>query len=361
LQLDLMSLGWSAALQEALAKLSLPDVSAARVVRVDRASVQVLGVDGERTAHVPGRFREAGAPQPAVGDWVACEPLVGPDRKAVIRALLPRRTVFTRKVASTGGRNTADQVVVANIDVLFLMSGLDRDFNVRRLERYIALTAECGAEAVVLLNKCDLAADLDRCLAMAELSAPGLAVHAISAELGTNCGVLDRYLQPGRTIALLGSSGVGKSTLVNRLCGGEQMVVQESRAHDNRGRHTTTHRELVPLPTGALLIDTPGMRELALWAQGDAVDEGFPDVTAAAAGCRFSDCTHASEPACGVWAAVDAGELDRARVDAYAKLQREVEHLELKQNERKRRQKNRKLNAVYTRAQRKRKRLRGED
>jgi ribosome biogenesis GTPase len=354
LQLDLQTLGWSAALSDALDKLSLPDVPAARVVRVDRASVQVLGVDGERTAHLPGRFREEGV-QLAVGDWVACEPLVGPDRKAVVRALLPRRTVFTRKVASTGGRNTADQVVVANVDTLFLMSGLDRDFNVRRLERYIALTAECGAEPVVVLNKCDLAearsVDVDRCVAMAELSAPGIAVHAVSATDGTGMPALERYLTSGATVALLGSSGVGKSTLVNRLSGDARMVIQESRQHDHRGRHTTSHRELLPLPGGASLIDTPGMRELALWAQGDSVDEGFPDVMVAAAQCRFRDCSHQSEPGCGVWTAVERGELDAARVDAYDKLQREVAHLELKQNEQKRREKGRKLNALYTRAQ----------
>jgi ribosome biogenesis GTPase len=362
LQLDLASLGWSAALNEALDKLTLPGVPAARVVRVDRASVQVLGTDGERTAHLPGRFREDGT-QLAVGDWVACEPLVGPDRKAVVRALLPRRTVFTRKAASTGGRNTEDQVVVANIDLLFLMSGLDRDFNVRRLERYIALTAECGAEPVVVLNKADVLepAAVDRCVAMAELSAPGIEVVAVSAATGAGMERLARRLEPGRTAALLGSSGVGKSTLVNRLCGGERMVVREARAHDHRGRHTTSHRELLPLPGGALLIDTPGMRELALWAQGDAVDEGFPDVVAAASDCRFNDCSHGSEPGCGVWAAVESGVLARERVEAYDKLQREVEHLELKQNERKRREKNRKLNAVYERAKQKRRRMRGED
>lgn len=347
-------MGWSATLEAALDRLGLPDVVAARVVRVDRLSVRVLGVDGERTAHLPGKVRHE-ADRPAVGDWVAVEPLPGED-KAMVRGLLPRRTEFRRKVA---GRTTEAQVVAANIDVLFLVSSLDRDFNVRRLERYVTLGWESGAQPVVVLNKADLHDDVDRCVAQAELSAPGVSVHAVSAARGEGIEAVASHLAPGRTGAFLGSSGVGKSTLVNALCGSERMRTQSSREHDQRGRHTTTHRELVPIPGGAMLIDTPGMRELSLWGEGDGLDDGFADVAAAAATCRFSDCTHGTEPDCGVWAAIGAGTLEAERLEHYQKLQRELAFLKRSQSEREKRAANRKLGAYYRKVQNAKRREKG--
>ena len=307
-----------------------------RVVKQSRDLSTVMTPAGETDAEVSGRYRRAalGASGfPAVGDWVALR--LVPDGRAVIEALLPRRGTFTRRAA---GDAVAAQVVAANVDVVFLVSGLDGDFSLRRIERYVTTAWSSGAEPVVVLNKADLSADLADVVAATTAVAPGVAVVATRALGVGGLDPLQPYLVPGRTVALLGSSGVGKSTLVNSLLGENRLATGAvSDAHAGRGRHTTTVRELVRLPGGTLLIDTPGLRELGLWADADALDRTFEDVDGLALACRFPDCRHHHEPGCAVRAAVDAGARDAERLESYLKLKRELENLEARKDEKSRR------------------------
>ena len=259
------------------------------------------------------------AAMPVVGDWVAAR--IINREQAIVEAVLPRRTLFARRAA---GRREDQQPIAANIDLVFLVCGLDGDFNLRRLERYLTLGMESGADAVVVLNKSDLCADVSSRLAeVAEIAgaAPVVAVHTRSAE---GLDPLLPFLVEGRTVALLGSSGVGKSSLVNCLLGEERLRTTEVRESDSRGRHTTTHRELIPLPGGGALIDTPGMRELQLWAGEDAVDRAFDEVATLAAGCRYRDCMHGSEKGCAVQSALADGSLAEERWESYRKLRGEA-------------------------------------
>jgi ribosome biogenesis GTPase / thiamine phosphate phosphatase len=319
--LKLEALGWSAFFADAFP----PDdeLIPARVAVQQRGQAILLAEQGE----LRGIPRDA--VHPAVGDWVAARPLAGED-KAAIEAILPRRTVFSRKEPWL---RTEEQVVAANVDTLFLVQGLGHDFNVRRLERYLTAAWESGAEPVIVLTKTDLYDDVAGAVEEAEAIAFGVPVHALSSVTGEGLEQLDPHLSPGRTVALLGSSGVGKSTLVNRLLGQERLATQELRA-DGRGRHTTSHRELVPLPSGALLVDTPGMRELQLWAGEVSLETSFADVAELATQCRFADCAHSAEPGCAVRAALAEGRLDPERWDSYRKLQRELHALAIRQDAR---------------------------
>jgi ribosome biogenesis GTPase / thiamine phosphate phosphatase len=307
-------LGWGPYFEAAFAPYRERGLVAARVATQHRGGFELLGEDGER-AGVPAGTLQA---LPAVGDWVAAAPLRD-EQKAVIEAVLPRRTAFTR----SDPWSDAEEVVAANVDTVLVMTAVGRDFSPRRLERYVAAAHESGAEPVVLVNKADLEPETSA-LEQARAAAPGVPVHLLSAKSGAGLEQLERYLAYGRTVALLGSSGVGKSTLANRLAGTD-LATGEVR-EDERGRHTTTRRQLVPLPGGGLLLDTPGLRELQL--SGADLDETFPEITALAAECRFRDCSHTHEPGCAVRAAVEAGELPRERLESYVKLAAELAELE---------------------------------
>jgi ribosome biogenesis GTPase len=286
----------------------------------------VLAEHGELRAHVAGRLRHEaalGSELPAVGDWVAL-------RDETIHAVLPRRSAFLRKVAFHA---TEAQVLAANIDTVFVVTGLDGDFSARRLERYLTLAWESGASPAVVLTKADLCDDPLALLLEAEQVAVGVPAHVVSNVTGEGLDELATYLAPARTVALLGSSGVGKSSLLNRLLDDEVQATKEL-AEDGTGRHTTTARQLFRLPGGALLVDTPGLREVQLWSADDGIHEAFADVDELAADCRFNDCAHAREPGCAVQAAIDEGRLPRERLQSYRTLQRELKRLALKQDAR---------------------------
>jgi len=294
----------------------------ARVLLSQRDQYKLITDDGEFDAEPAGVLwhnTPTRSGMPVVGDWVAARD-VGAGQ-AIVERVLPRRTFFARRAA---GRREDQQPIAANIDLVFLICGLDGDFNLRRLERYLTLTAESGAEPVVVLNKIDLCGNLEERLAETAKvagSAPVLAVHARDP-LGIE--PLRQYLGAGRTVALLGSSGVGKSSIVNCLTGDDRLRTAEVRESDSRGRHTTTHRELIVFAGGGALIDTPGMRELQLWAGEDALDEVFDEVAELSAGCRFSDCSHLAEIGCAVQEALAGGTLSADRWQSYLKLRAEI-------------------------------------
>ena len=335
----LASLGWDAgwaaayrAAAEGLGNRSENTAVPGRVVAEHRRRYSVSTGGGEVSAVLAGRLRHDSAGHedlPAVGDWVGISRESG-DGTAIVRFAVPRRSAFVRRSAGTV---TEAQVIAANVDVALIATALPGDLSSRRLERYLTLAWESGAMPVVVLTKSDLSDDVRDALDQAGLAAPGVDVIAVSAVSGDGLDVLTTRLEPGRTAVLLGSSGVGKSTLVNRLLGMEQQRTA-SVASTGRGRHTTTHRELVRLANGALLIDTPGMRELQLWSADDGLGSTFVDVEAYAASCRFRDCAHDQEPGCAVLDAVASGELGIERLEAWRQLSRELAFLARKQDER---------------------------
>jgi ribosome biogenesis GTPase / thiamine phosphate phosphatase len=316
-------LGWTPELEKSFETHAARRHHPARVTVEHRGGYVVRWAEAEGTAAVSGRFRfEASGPAdfPAVGDWVAIAGSLASDG-ATIHAVLPRRTSFTRLAA---GLRTDGQVIAANVDVVFVAMALDGDFNLRRLERYLAVAWSSGADPVVLLTKADKCDDVDGRILAVETIAPGVPTHALSARAGFGLDAVREHLGRGRTGAVLGSSGVGKSTLINALLGVDLLDTGEIREDDDRGRHTTTQRQLIVLPGGACIVDTPGMRELGLWEGGEAIENAFADIDELAAHCRFSDCRHEREPGCAVSAAIDDGSLPAERLQSRRKLEREA-------------------------------------
>jgi ribosome biogenesis GTPase / thiamine phosphate phosphatase len=320
------ALGWTPALAAAYAEQAAVGREPARVVAEDRGSYQVLAATGELRAGVTGRFRfeadDDPSAFPAVGDWVVVESGLG---DTVIHALLPRRTALVRQAA---GRRTGAQVVGANLDVVFVVASLNADLNARRLERYVAAAWESGAQPIVLLTKADLESPSEVADALSDVSrvAVGAEVIVVSSFDGRGVDEVQSRIPAGCTVAFVGSSGVGKSTLLNRLAGAEIAATSEIR-DDARGRHTTTRRQLHLLPGGGLVLDTPGMRELSLW-DSDGLDQTFGDIEDVAVGCRFTDCSHGAEPGCAVRAALADGRLEPDRYASWQKLRRETAHHE---------------------------------
>lgn len=313
--------GWNETLQTSFASHIAQGFLPARVIAHHRGLWRVMTADGERAARLSGRFALDAAPgeHPVVGDWLAVSKPEADE--VIVHALLPRRSVFSRRAVSGGGV----QVIAANVDVVFLVAALNGDLNLRRLERYLVAARDSGASPVIVLTKADL------CLDPAEQTqhvfeiAGGAPIVALSAQTGEGIDGLEPWLAPGFTAALLGSSGAGKSTLLNALAGRTLMDTGAIRESDDRGRHTTTHRELFRLPGGALLVDTPGMREFGVLAEDAALDASFADISELFPSCRFGDCAHTTEPGCAVLAALADGTLSEERWRAYLKLQRELD------------------------------------
>jgi ribosome biogenesis GTPase / thiamine phosphate phosphatase len=347
--LSVAALGWTDRHAAQFAPYAERGLVPGRVGVAYGATYRVYLDGAETLADLSGRMRHEARTRrdlPAVGDWVAVR-RGAPRERPSIRAILPRTSVFSRKVA---GQETQEQVMAANVDTAFLIAGLDHDFNLRRLERYLAMAWESGAAPVIVLNKADVAGDAEARRREVEQIATGVPVHVISSKYGSGLDALAPYLLSGRTIALLGSSGVGKSTLINRLLGTERQRTRDVREKDSRGRHTTSYRELVPIAGGALLIDTPGMRELQLWDAGEGVQETFDDIRTLSAGCYFSDCRHDSEPRCAVKAAVEDGRIAADRLANYLKIQRELEHLATRQDALAQQEQKRKLRVIHRQA-----------
>jgi ribosome biogenesis GTPase len=303
----------------------------ARVIAQRRKFWRIAGNFGECWGEAAGKLRlnaDEGIKWPAVGDWVAAE--IGDEKRtARIREVLPRRTRFVRK---TPGKKIAQQVIAANVDTALLVCALDGDFNPRRVERYLAQCWESGARAVVVLNKADACVDARSKAAEIERIALGAAVCVVSAKTGQGMEEVETFLNRGETLVLLGSSGVGKSTIANRLAGEALQEIQPVREADSRGRHTTSSRTMIALPGGSLLMDTPGLRELQLWEASEGVSAVFADIDELAAQCRFGDCQHEGEPGCAVQAALSAGMLDKGRLENRRKLLREQAFLMRKIN-----------------------------
>ncbi|MCP4567090.1 MAG: ribosome small subunit-dependent GTPase A [FCB group bacterium] len=338
--MNLNELGWHPFFESCFDQYKPDGLVPARVSCEQKGLYQVIGEGGEFRAEVTGRMMHRArsrADFPVVGDWVAVEPRINEGR-ATITAVLPRRSSFSRKAVLSGGNpdgggKTDEQLLATNVDTVFLVSGLDGDFNPRRIERYVTVAWDSGAVPVIILNKVDLCEDIDQRIEQVGEVAFGVPVHPVSATTKEGFEDFDEYLSIGRTVVFLGSSGVGKSTIINTLFGSERMKTKALREDDSRGRHTTTNRELIVLPGRGVVIDTPGMREIAAYSDEEGLGRTFGDIEVLASSCRFVDCGHNGEPGCAVQEALADGTLDTGRYNNYIKLLKEQASLTLRKDQ----------------------------
>jgi len=328
--MELSQLGWDEHYQKQVDELGIPDIIIGRVFRVDAGGhYGVITVEGDLRARIPGKMKdraESAADLPGIGDWVLMK---STETDNVIFKVLERKNVILRKAA---GREFKEQLVGANIDIIFIVMGLDSDFNLRRLERYLFMVSASGASPIILLNKSDLAEDLEKQLEEVQKITDEIPVHYMSALKKEGIDIISDYLREGVTISVVGSSGVGKSTLINALMNEEKLKTGEVRKKDGKGRHVTSSRELFLISGGGVIIDNPGIREIQLWGDSVSLDEAFSDIGELAVHCKFRDCRHRTEPGCKVLDAVESGDLPRERYENYLKMQKELAYLELKRD-----------------------------
>lgn len=363
--MDIYSLGWNTHFEELFSEHRDAGLIPVRVAQEHKQLYVVYGENGEAKARVTGRFLHEAverAELPTVGDWVAVQPN-GDGEVLTICAVLPRRTSFSRKAVMAGGPKYGEgrieeQVLAANIDTVFLVTGLDNNFNLRRIERYLSIAWDSGARPVIVLNKSDICEDAESKTNAVEAIAAGLPVHAVSAAEQIGVDALRQYMGDGKTAVFLGSSGVGKSTLVNCLIGDDLLDTGGVRLHDSRGRHTTTRRELVLLPSGGMVIDTPGLREIQMWGDEEGLGRVFDDIETLMSACKFRSCGHHDEPGCAVQAAIKDGSLDTDRYQSYLKLQRELQNLEIRKSAKESRKQSRERGKYYRQFQNDKKKLR---
>ncbi|MFJ7941150.1 ribosome small subunit-dependent GTPase A [Peribacillus sp. NPDC096622] len=331
--MNLELLGWKSNLNEEFKEYRDKGYSIGRISLEYKNIYRVITENGELLGEVSGKYIHNTTERsqfPAVGDWVIISERLD-EKKATIHKILPRFSKFSRKSA---GEVTEEQIVATNIDTVFLVMGLNNDFNLRRIERYLITAWDSGANPVIVLSKCDLCKDVATKITEVEAVALGVSVHAISATNNIGMDSLNQYLSKGQTVALLGSSGAGKSTICNKLLGHNKQQVKEVREGDDKGKHTTTHRELIQIPNGGILIDTPGMRELQLWEVDNSMSQSFSDIEEMSKKCLFKNCKHENEPSCKVKLAIEEGFLDKDRYNNYIKFQKELAYLERKNNKR---------------------------
>ena len=318
-------LGWNDTLAHYFADFEAQGFEAGRIAIENKNNYVVFSIYGELKGEISGRLQYTAGSEadfPKVGDWVVMQVF---DNQAIIHEVLPRFAKFTRKAA---GKRNEEQIVATNIDYLFVVQSADQNYNLRRMERYLVMANQGGITPVIVLSKVDLVDDYKQKLADFQGVAPDTSAVAVSTDLAIGYTALEQWMQPGKTVAVVGSSGVGKSTLINYLLNAQQQATQTVRSKDAKGKHTTTRREMFVTQNGGILIDTPGMKELQLWESADGLEQAFADIEGLAQDCHFSDCSHSSEIKCAVLEALEDGTLPEERYQSYLKLQKEAQYLE---------------------------------